>query len=67
MVKSTSISLSMEAPTVNPYEEGTGTAPAEARYTGGSAKGHPPTWVSVTIHPLQEEVWYESGVGQSSQ
>lgn len=57
----------MEVPTESPYEEGTGTPPAEAWYTDISTKGHPPTWVTVTIQSLQEEFWYESGVGQSSQ
>lgn len=57
----------MEVPMVSPYEEETGMPPAQAWYTNGSTKGHPLTWVAVTIQPLQKEFWCKSKVGQSRQ
>lgn len=51
----------------SPYVEGKAPIPAEAWYADGSSRGNPPSWMAIGMRLDTDELWFKTGVGQSSQ
>ena len=51
----------------SPFCEGQAPIPSTAWYADGSSRGQPTIWTALAIQPETDTIWFDNGVGQSSQ
>ena len=51
----------------SPFHEGQAPIPSDAWYTDGSSRGQPARWTAIAIQSETDTIWFDTGMGQSSQ